>query len=259
MDNSQQALIQEIRDLMQRIQGEVFDLESKLFRLQQALDEESGAPASAIDLDIDLDAAAPAVEPVAAAVISPEPEPAPAVEPVAAAAISPEPEPALEVEPEPVIEPEPVSVPAPAPAPAPATGTVVKPAQVAEPDDDMPDFFMAPQPAAAPVKDINSANRPHKKAVLDVMSDVPAWKTDMPGTEVKNIMSAISLNDRILFINTLFGGAPELFTSVVSELNAIDSLDAAVNLLEEKFPQWNMDSETVYRFMMAARRKIRKA
>lgn len=94
-------------------------------------------------------------------------------------------------------------------------------------------------------------------AVMDIYSDHEAWRTDIPGSELKDIMSAISLNDRALFINSLFSENPELFVSTVSDLNTMSSLDDAVRYIRTHFPDWDMDSDLVYRFMMEVRRKLR--
>ena len=54
------------------------------------------------------------------------------------------------------------------------------------------------------------------------------WMTDMPGSEVANIISGISLNDRVLFINTLFREDPGLFQSPITSLNGMKSIEDAV-------------------------------
>lgn len=96
-----------------------------------------------------------------------------------------------------------------------------------------------------------------KSAVIDVMTEKEAWRTDMPGSEVKDVRSAISLNDRVLFINTLFREDPMLFQSVISGINGASSLDDVAGMLKADFPEWDMASDVVYRFMMAVRRKVR--
>ena len=83
------------------------------------------------------------------------------------------------------------------------------------------------------------------------------WMTDMPGSEVANMISGISLNDRVLFINTLSREDPGLFQSTIASLNGMRSMEDAVAWLVARFPEWNLTSEVVYRFMMAARRKLR--
>ena len=83
------------------------------------------------------------------------------------------------------------------------------------------------------------------------------WMMDIPGGEVANLISGISLNDRVLFINTLFREDPKLFQKTVAQLNAMASIEDAVSFLVNHFPEWNLNSELVYRFMMAVRRKLK--
>ncbi|MCR5002881.1 MAG: hypothetical protein K5984_00780 [Bacteroidales bacterium] len=108
----------------------------------------------------------------------------------------------------------------------------------------------------APSKSVNESKKP-KKAVIDVMSDKLKWKTDMAGTPVKNIISAISLNDRAQFINNLFKQDPLKFQETITKLNGMANLEEAEAYVTATFPDWNLHSEVVYRFMMAVRRKLR--
>ena len=88
-------------------------------------------------------------------------------------------------------------------------------------------------------------------------TDRYAWRKDMPGSPVRDIRSAIALNDRVLFINLLFQQDAVRFQNVLNALNALESFIEAESFLRSNFPQWNYDSEVVYRFMMAVRRKLR--
>ena len=125
-------------------------------------------------------------------------------------------------EPEPVVEPEPEPVLEPEPVPEPV-----------EPPE-------APKPAPVP--------RPETERL--------PWRLDKPGISVKNIRSGISLYDRALFIGTLFKEDYALYDKTISELNALSSLDEAVDYLLERFPDWNLKSDIVYNFMMAVRKKL---
>lgn len=95
------------------------------------------------------------------------------------------------------------------------------------------------------------------KVIADQKYGNEAWRKDMPGQEVKDVRSAISLNDRVMFISTLFRDDSMLFQDVINKINALATLEKAVQYLKENFPEWDMDSELVYRFMMSVRRKIR--
>ena len=95
------------------------------------------------------------------------------------------------------------------------------------------------------------------KVIADQKYGNEAWRKDMPGPEVKDVRSAISLNDRVMFISTLFRDDSMLFQDVINKINTLTTLEKAVQYLKENFPEWDMDSELVYRFMMSVRRKIR--
>ena len=82
------------------------------------------------------------------------------------------------------------------------------------------------------------------------------WRKDNPGLLVKNIRSGISLLDRAQFIGTLFQEDFSLYDSTIARLNEMDNLDQAVAYVKEHFPQWNLGSDVVYRFMMAVRKKL---
>lgn len=125
---------------------------------------------------------------------------------------------------------------------------------VADEDDDLP-IFAEPEPE--PVQQAAPIDSKPRQAVIDSMTDRQAWRTDMPGTPVKDIRSAISLNDRILFINMLFGQDPMAFQDALTKINQMISLDEVVDFVVTGRPEWDLESETVYRFMMAVRRKIR--
>ena len=150
----------------------------------------------------------------------------------------PEPEPVVEPEPEPVLEPEPV----PEPVEEPVVEPVEEPEPVLEPES-VPEPVEAPEaPKPAPVP------RPETERL--------PWRLDKPGMSVKNLRSGISLYDRALFIGTLFKEDYALYDKTISELNALSSLDEAVDYLLERFPDWNLKSDIVYNFMMAVRKKL---
>ncbi|MGN0189407.1 MAG: hypothetical protein ACI395_07830, partial [Candidatus Cryptobacteroides sp.] len=96
-----------------------------------------------------------------------------------------------------------------------------------------------------------------KPAVVDVLMRSRAWMNDIPGSSVQDIRSAISLNDRLYFIKNLFSDDPSLFQSVVSELNGYSSFEDAALWLLDRFKGWDQESDVVYRFMMAVRRKLK--
>lgn len=123
--------------------------------------------------------------------------------------------------------------------------------------EDLPEDLPEPieiQDSVIPI--FEKASYSKSDAVVDKLASKEAWRTDLPGTKVSDIRSAISLNDRILFINHLFGEDPAAFKEALTSLNAMDNFDQAVDYLASIHPEWNMESDTVYRFMMAVRRRL---
>ena len=185
----------------------------------------------------------------------------------------------------PVAEPveattEPAELAAPVAEPAEATGQAVNAVPDDLPfDDDFPadEPSAVPEPISEPTLDIEpeiainpTSEEPTPKpkaaildskkaetAVMDVMAEKQAWRTDRPGSQVKNVISAISLNDRVLLINVLFREDPILFQSTISAFNGMTNLDEAISYIQTNFPDWDLNSEPVYRLMMAVRRKLR--
>lgn len=185
--------------------------------------------------------------------------------------IAPEPESEPESLQEPDELPEPDDLPEPEVLPEPIPEVEASPIPDDLPEaDPLPAFFAssvpvepeAELPASAPMNHAPSEiiETPVKDqvpmAVIDAMAEKQAWRTDMPGTPVRDIRSAISLNDRILFINYLFSEDPMAFQETLTALNSMPSFDEAVNYVVAKHPEWDLESDTVYRFMMALRRRL---
>ena len=84
------------------------------------------------------------------------------------------------------------------------------------------------------------------------------WEVDIPGPYIEDIRDGIGLNDRILFLNELFYGDEEAFASVISALNGMGRLVDAVEYIRERYPQWDEESDEVYRFYMTVRRRFNK-
>ena len=196
------------------------------------------------------------VEPVA------EPEPAPVAEPAA------EPEPVVEEEAiildeaedlpeEPVSEPEPEVEKTAEPEP--------EKVQKAEPEEEGFFGLFGEEIPAEPKKGrrrresiAEMAENTGNKAVVDAMEIAAAWRTDIPGPEVKSLRSAIALGDQVMFISRLFRKDSALYQDTVDRLNRTSTLKEAISYLSETFPEWDLASDDVYKFMMAVRRKIRK-
>ena len=144
--------------------------------------------------------------------------------------------------------------------------------QIVEPDEvidvtsviDGVEFYVdAPEEADEdlPFFDLSEENVVEEKPVeplpvIDTMTRKHAWRTAMPGTPVKDIRGAIALMDRVLFINTLFGTDPMAFQETLTQINQMQTLEEVVGYLSSTHPEWDFDSDVVYSFMMAVRRKV---
>ena len=250
MENKERQILSEIMDLMASVRSQLELLDAKMAELQHIVGQED-LDMTPIDLDIDDMLVEPVIEEVAE--VTEEPvvvdDPVVVEDPEVVAEESADDLPVedlpdddlpfgdiseMTVSPEEPVAEEPVEeVPA-------------------DDDDDLP-IFAEPEPE----RPVVPMEQKPKQAVIDSMTDRQAWRTDMPGTQVKDIRSAISLNDRILFINMLFEQDPMAFQEALTRINQMVSLDEVVEYVMTERPEWNLESETVYRFMMAVRRKIR--
>ena len=135
-----------------------------------------------------------------------------------------------------------------------------------EPEPEPEVVEVEPEPEPEPVEEAPEA--PSEEPV-DLSIDMEAlgaktvpdaknyqWMIDLPGSPVANVISAISLNDRVLFINTLFKEDPSLFQQTIAAFNGMESIGEAISYVIANFPDWNLNSEVVYRLMMAVRRKL---
>lgn len=250
MDNNTTFSLAEIKAEIEELQARLKALEDKIAEYESVPD----VPADFTDIEI-------------AVGELPEPEDEMLAEPVKEVV----PEPVKEVVPEPVKEvvsepveedlpeaveedlPEAGHVVAPAPESEPAHAPEVEPAPVAATAPSA-----EPAPAPAPEPEPAPAKKSRKKA--EPKADAPAkpyaWMLDVPPVRVKNIRSAISLQDRALFIKALFKEDFALYDSTIGALNAMESAEEASAYIKENFPDWNLRSDIVYGFMMAVRKKL---
>ena len=216
MDKSQKELLQDFQEEVIALKERIAALEARISALQAGEIQADDEVVDFTDIEIGVEEPVGEPEPVAEPQPVEETLPEPVEEPVA------EPEPVLES----ILEPEPAPQPAPEPEPEPE-----------------------PEPAPAPAASAPSA------PLEDETANLP-WRKDKPGLSVKNIRSGISLLDRALFIGTLFKEDFALYDQTIADLNAMESLDEAVDYIRERFPSWNLKSDVVYHFMMSIRKKL---
>lgn len=94
------------------------------------------------------------------------------------------------------------------------------------------------------------------QAIGDTARDRFSWYTDMPGEKVDDVNLAISLNDRLFFIRELFAGDDVQFQLMMDRINESASFEDVLMDMRTAFPEWDEESEPVYRFYMAVRRRF---
>lgn len=83
-----------------------------------------------------------------------------------------------------------------------------------------------------------------------------SWMCDMPGERVSNVKEAVSLNDKFYFVSVLFRNDLNLYETAMEKVQSMNTLDELISFMEQEFPEWDPDSEEVYKFIMTVRRKI---
>ena len=248
--------LEEVINRLDALKREVAELEAIVAELTAVHDEEPVDLSEPIDISLD-EAELPA-EPVPEPV--PEPEEEPAVELDAALEYIPVEVVAEEVDAEPEVMPAEEIVEAEAPVEEETVGPVV-PEDIPEGNfglfgEEIPEEPRKGRRRRDSIAEV--AESGSGKAVVDAMTVSAAWRTDIPGPEVKSLRSAIALGDQVLFISRLFRKDSALYQDTVDRLNRTGTLKEAIAYLSETFPEWDLASDDVYKFMMAVRRKIRR-
>ena len=108
--------------------------------------------------------------------------------------------------------------------------------------------------ADEPVRIVNEAAKP----------DWYDWEVDYPAEYVDDVYKGISFNDRYEFIKELFNVTGSLdeaemaFKETLDTINNLEHFKQVVAYIRERFPMWDEQSDEVYRFYMAIRRKFNK-
>ena len=254
MENREQEILSEIKSMMASIRSQLEMLDAKLVELHQEVDPR-GFESDLINVIVDdigiLGVREPVVEEIPLDLPEASEAPVEVTGEEADEAVAEETVQAVEQ----LTEEDddlpfgemPVEIPVEVPVEIPAESVQVEPE-----DDDLPGIFDEPESVTVAAKAAVAA----RPTLNDSLAADQAWRRDMPGTSVRDIRSAISLNDRVIFINQLFEEDAQAFVNALSDINQMTTLDEVVEYLAARYPQWNMNSDLVYRFMMAVRRKI---
>ena len=77
----------------------------------------------------------------------------------------------------------------------------------------------------------------------------------MQSKPIKEINTAIGLNDKFIFIRELFGGNKEHYHETIQILNNFDTYESALEFLKENF-DWDFDDPNFERLTELVRRKF---
>ena len=111
----------------------------------------------------------------------------------------------------------------------------------------------APQPVQS-TDNLAPSDTPSVKPIQPAKGAQPL-QTSLFGTAVEDIRQAISLGDRFLFQRELFAGNGELMQKTLDELNALGSLEEAMDYVADNF-EWDSDSTAVQLFENVLKRRF---
>ena len=66
--------------------------------------------------------------------------------------------------------------------------------------------------------------------------------------KITSILDNLTINQRFMFINALFDGDDQQFKKVIQILERSESHQAAIDYIQETYPNWDLDSEEVQEF-----------
>jgi hypothetical protein len=72
--------------------------------------------------------------------------------------------------------------------------------------------------------------------------------TKLQNKPISNIKTAVSINDKIMYINELFNGDSKLWDEVIDALNTMDNLDNALTYIDKRFG-WEEENDTIISFL----------
>ena len=80
---------------------------------------------------------------------------------------------------------------------------------------------------------------------------------DTSWQQIADIWSAITINERFLFIRELFGNDAEGFKNTVTLLNSLNSWEAAGKFMSDRF-EWDKNNQVAVDFLNVVRRRFLK-
>ena len=74
---------------------------------------------------------------------------------------------------------------------------------------------------------------------------------------IKDLKSAIGLNQKFLFMNDLFEGENEIFNNAINKINAFNTLPEAIAFIDSDLSStWDKENSSVLNFMDLVERRF---
>ncbi len=84
------------------------------------------------------------------------------------------------------------------------------------------------------------------------------WEYDYPAEYVEDLVGSMGINDRLEFIRELFNSNSVEFERDMQHIDQLPNFKTIVSYMRQTHPNWDEESDTVYRFYMHVRRKFRQ-
>ena len=97
----------------------------------------------------------------------------------------------------------------------------------------------------------------YKPTLNDLLQkdEVPTLADIHRRAKIEDIKKSLSINQRFMFVNTLFNGSEEAFDRTVEHIESVSNSEEAISFLTHKFTNWDHDSEEVSEFIQLVRRR----
>ena len=142
--------------------------------------------------------------------------------------------------------------------PAPEPQVVEKIVEVEKPVEVIKEVVVEkPVVVAAPIVEpepVKEEPAPVKEEPAPVVEEVASPKAAVYGKAVDDIRLAISLGDRFLYQRELFGQNAELMQKTLTDLNALNSFEEAMNYIS-RF-NWDTESNSYQQFIVTLHRRF---
>ncbi len=121
-------------------------------------------------------------------------------------------------------------------------------------EDKKKEVKKSPEPAPEKKKEKSGGHKPTLNDLLQ-KDEVPTLADIHRRAKIEDIKKSLSINQRFMFVNTLFNGSEEAFDRTVEHIESVSNSEEAISFLTHKFSNWDHDSEEVAEFLQLVKRR----